>query len=99
LVEPAQVSTSFAAKIHKLPPEGSPYRERADRFINRDEELIKTAPTPPQAAAAIVRVIKSKNPKLHNQIDLKSRVFLSLNKLLPQPIRDAILLRQMDIRV
>jgi short-subunit dehydrogenase len=99
LVEPAQVSTSFAAKIHKLPPEGSPYRERADRFINRDEELIKTAPTPPQAAAAIVKVIKSKNPKLHNQIDLKSRVFLSLNKLLPQPIRDAILLRQMDIRV
>jgi len=99
LVEPAQVSTAFAAKIHKLPPEGSPYRERADRFINRDEELIKTAPTPPQAAAAIVKVIKSKNPKLHNQIDLKSRVFLSLNKLLPQPIRDAILLRQMDIRV
>jgi short-subunit dehydrogenase len=99
LVEPAQVSTSFAAKIHRLPPEGSPYRERAGRFINRDEELIKTAPTPPQAAAAIVKVIKSKNPKLHNQIDLKSRVFLSLNRLLPHAVRDAILLRQMDIRV
>ena len=99
LVEPAQVSTAFAAKIHKLPPEGSPYRERAGRFINRDEELIKTAPTPPQAAAAIVKVIKSRNPKLHNQIDLKSRVFLSLNRLLPHAVRDAILLRQMDIRV
>jgi short-subunit dehydrogenase len=27
LIEPAQVSTNFAAKIHVLPPEGSPYRE------------------------------------------------------------------------
>jgi short-subunit dehydrogenase len=98
LIEPAQVSTSFAAKIHKLPPEGSPYRERAGRFIRRDEELIKTAPTPPQAAAAVVKVIKSKNPKLYNQIDLKSRAFLSLNRVLPQRMRDAILLRQMDIR-
>jgi short-subunit dehydrogenase len=98
VIEPAQVSTSFAAKIHKLPPEGSPYRERAGRFIRRDQELIKTAPTPPQAAAAIVRVIKARNPKLFNQIDLKSRVFLSLNRVLPQGVRDAILLRQMDIR-
>ncbi len=97
LIQPAQVSTSFAAKIHKLPPEGSPYRERANRFIKRDQELIKTAPTPPQAAAQIVRVITSKNPKLHNQIDLKSKVFMSLNRVLPRPIRDAILLRQMDI--
>ena len=99
LIEPAQVSTSFAAKIHRLPPEGSPYRERAGRFIRRDEELIKTAPTPPQAAAAVVKVIKSKNPKLYSQIDLKSKVFLSLNRVLPQWMRDAILLRQMDIRV
>jgi short-subunit dehydrogenase len=99
LIEPAQVSTSFAAKIHKLPPEGSPYRERAGRFIRRDEELIKTAPTPPQAAAAVVKVIKSKNPRLYNQIELKSRVFLSLNRVLPQRMRDAILLCQMDIRV
>jgi short-subunit dehydrogenase len=99
LIQPAQVSTSFAAKIHKLPPEGSPYRERAGRFIRRDEELIKTAPTPPQAAADVVRVIKSKNPKLHNQIDLKSKVFMSLNRVLPRRIRDAILLRQMDIKV
>ncbi len=98
LIEPAQVSTSFAAKIHKLPPEGSPYRERAGRFIRRDEELIKTAPTPPQAAAKIVRVIKSSKPKLFNQVDPKSRVFLALNKVLPGAIRDEILLRQMDIR-
>jgi len=99
VIEPAQVSTSFAAKIHKLPPEGSPYRERAGRFIKRDEELIKTAPTPPQAAAAIVKVIKAKNPKLFNQVDFKSRVFLSINRVLPQRMKDAILLRQMDIRV
>jgi len=99
LIQPAQVSTSFAAKIHKLPPEGSPYRERAGRFIKRDEELIKTAPTPPQAAAKVVKVIKSKNPKLHNQIDLKSKVFMALNRVLPHRMRDAILLRQMDIRV
>ena len=99
LVQPAQVSTSFADKIHKLPPEGSPYRERADRFIKRDQELIKTATTPPQAAAKIVEVIKSKNPKLHNQFELKSKVFMSLNRILPRPIRDWMLLRQMDIRV
>ena len=46
LIEPAQVSTSFAAKIHVLPPENSVYRDRARRFIERDNELIKTAPTP-----------------------------------------------------
>jgi len=99
VIEPAQVSTSFAAKIHKLPPEGSPYRERAGRFIKKDEELIKTAPTPPQAAAAIVKVITAKNPKLFNQVDFKSKVFLGINKLLPQGMKDAILLRTMDIRV
>jgi len=99
LVQPAQVSTSFAAKVHRLPPEGSPYRERADRFIKRDEELIKTATTPPQAAAKIVEVIKSKNPKLHNQLELKSKMFMALNRILPRPIRDWMLLRQMDIRV
>lgn len=98
LIEPAQVSTSFAAKIHKLPPEGSPYRDRAARFIHRDEELIKTAPTPPQAAAVIVKVINSKSPRLYTQIDFKSRFFLSLNRVLPQRVKDEILLRQMDIR-
>jgi short-subunit dehydrogenase len=99
VIQPAQVSTSFAAKIHRLPPEGSPYRERAGRFITRDEEMIKTAPTPPQAAAAIVKVINVKNPKLFNQVDFKSKVFLGINNLLPQSVKDAILLRQMDIRV
>jgi len=98
LIQPAQVSTSFAAKVHKLPPEGSPYRERAERFIKRDQELIKKATTPPQAAAKIVEVIKSKNLKLHNQFEFKSKLFMSLNRILPRPIRDAILLRQMDIR-
>ena len=98
VIQPAQVSTSFAAKIHKLPPEGSPYRERAGRFIKKDEELIKTAPTPPQAAAAIVKVINAKNPKLFNQVDFKSKVFLGINRLLPQGMKDAILLRTMNIR-
>ena len=99
LIQPAQVSTSFAAKIHKHPPEDSPYWERVDRFIKRDEELIKDAPTPVQAAAAIVRVIRAERPKIHNQIDRKSRIFLALNRLLPRALRDAILLRQMDIRL
>jgi short-subunit dehydrogenase len=99
LIQPAQVSTSFAAKVHKLPPEGSPYRERAGRFMRRDQELIKKATTPPQAAAKIVEVIKAKNPKLHNQFEFKSRLFMSLNRVLPRPMRDAILLRQMDIKV
>jgi short-subunit dehydrogenase len=99
VIEPAQVSTTFAAKIHRLPPEGSPYRERAARFIKRDEELIKTAPTPPQAATAIVKVINARNPKLFNYVDFKSKMFLGINRILPQPVKDAILLRQMDIRV
>jgi hypothetical protein len=99
VIQPAQVSTSFAAKIHRLPPEGSPYRERAGRFIKRDEEMIKTAPTPPQAAAAIVKVINARNPKLFNQVDFKSKVFLGVNNFLPQPVKDAILLRTMDIKV
>jgi short-subunit dehydrogenase len=99
LIQPAQVSTTFAAKIHKRPAPTSPYFERVDRFIKRDDELIKTAPTPAQAAAAIVKVIGAANPRLHNQIDSKSKLFLGLNRFLPQALRDAILLRQMDIRV
>jgi short-subunit dehydrogenase len=98
LIEPAQVSTSFAAKVQKLPPEGSPYRERAGRFMRRDQELIRKATTPPQAAAKIVEVIKAKNPKLHNQFEFKSRLFMTLNRVLPRSMRDAILLRQMDIK-
>ncbi len=99
LIEPAQVSTSFAEKIHKLPPEGSPYRERAARFINRDDELIKTAPTPIQAAEKIAKVVMARKPKIFNQVDGMSTFFLFLNKFLPMKIRDAILLKHMDIEV
>ena len=99
LIEPAQVSTDFAAKIHKLPPEGSPYRERAQRFINRDNELIKTATTPAQAADKIVRVVLANSPKLHNQVDFMSSFFLFLNWILPKGLRDMILLNHMDIKV
>jgi NAD(P)-dependent dehydrogenase (short-subunit alcohol dehydrogenase family) len=97
LIQPAQVSTRFAAKIHTLPPEGSPYRERAARFIRRDEELILGAPDPATAAEEIVKVIRSPRPKLHNQVDAKSRFFMKLNRVLPRRLRDAVLLRQMDI--
>jgi short-subunit dehydrogenase len=99
LIEPAQVSTTFAAKIHKLPPEGSPYRDRARRFIEKDEELIKTAPDPVQAAEKVVKVVMKDKPCLHNQVDFMSTFFLGLNKYLPRSIRDRILLRHMDIEV
>ncbi len=99
LIQPAQVSTDFAVKIHKLPQEGSVYRERVRRFIQRDQEMIKSAPTPRQAAVEIAKIIESERPPIHNQIDFKSRFFLALNRFLPIPIRDRILLDQMDIRV
>ena len=99
LIEPAQVRTDFAAKIHVLPPDGSPYRERARRFIERDEQLIKTAPSPEEAARRIVRVLLSPRPAMHNQVDFMSTVFLALNRFLPRPVRDAILLNHMDIKV
>jgi len=98
LVQPAQVSTSFAAKIHTLPPEGSPYRERVRRFIARDEHLIQSAIDPATAAERIVRVVRAPSPRLHNPLDTKSRVFLMLNRFMPRRLRDEILLRQMDIR-
>ncbi len=97
LIQPAQVSTGFAAKVHTLPAEGSPYRERVRRFIARDEELIKSAPDPTQAALEIIRVVQSPSPKLHNAIDAKSRFFLALNRFLPTRLRDRLLLGQMDI--
>jgi NAD(P)-dependent dehydrogenase (short-subunit alcohol dehydrogenase family) len=97
LIEPAQVSTGFAARIHTLPPEGSPYRDRVARFIRRDNELIKHAPTPQQAAERIVNIILSKKLKFRNQIDFTSTFFLGLNRFLPKRIRDAILLHHMDI--
>ena len=99
VIQPAQVSTNFAAKIHKLPPEGSPYRERARRFIEKDEELVKTAPTPTQASQRIYKVIKSAKPKRFNQVDFMSSFFLILNRFLPASIRDYILLNHMDIKV
>jgi NAD(P)-dependent dehydrogenase (short-subunit alcohol dehydrogenase family) len=98
LIQPAQVSTRFAAKIHVLPPEGSPYRERVRRFVARDDELIKSAIDPATAADRIVAVVCSSSPKLHNALDPKSRFFLMLNRFLPRRLRDEILLRQMDIR-
>ncbi|MCP5041933.1 MAG: SDR family NAD(P)-dependent oxidoreductase, partial [bacterium] len=88
LIQPAQVSTGFAAKVHTLPPEGSPYRDRVRRFIARDEELIKDAPDPVTAAREIIQVVESPNPKLHNAIDAKSRLFLALNRFLPMRLRD-----------
>lgn len=98
LIQPAQVSTRFAAKIHALPNEGSPYRERVARFIARDEELIQSALDPGAAAEEILRVIRAPKPRLHNPIDAKSRLFLALNRFLPARLRDEILLRQMNIR-
>lgn len=98
LIEPAQVSTGFAAKIHKLPPEGSPYRARVKRFIDRDNELIKKAPNARRAAEKYVEVILSKRPKVFNQIDFMSSFFLTLNQVLPASIRDAILVNHMDIK-
>ncbi len=98
IIEPAQVSTKFASKIHKLPPDGSPYQERAKRFIDRDNELIKDATTPEAAARKIFKVLKTENPKFHNQVDFMSSFFLFLNKVLPTSIRDFILLNHMNIR-
>ncbi len=98
IIAPAQVSTSFAAKIHKLPPKDSEYLERVKRFIAKDNEMIKDAPTPEFAAKKIVKVIEKKNPKLFNQIEFQSVVFYWLNKLSPRWFRDFLVLTIMDIR-
>jgi short-subunit dehydrogenase len=98
LIQPAQVSTRFAAKIHTLPPEGSPYRERVRRFIARDDQLVQGALDPATAAERIVAVLRATDPALHNPLDAKSRLFVALNRFLPRSLRDEILLRQMDIR-
>lgn len=98
LIHPAQVATGFAAKVHVLPAEGSPYRERVRRFIARDEELIVDAPTPAAAAERIAAVIRDPSPALMNAIDAKSALFMTLNRFLPRTLRDELLLRQMDIR-
>jgi NAD(P)-dependent dehydrogenase (short-subunit alcohol dehydrogenase family) len=99
LIEPAQVSTGFAAKVHKLPGESSPYRERVKRFIARDNVLIQDAPDPDRAAEKYVEVIEAENPKLFNQIDFMSTFFLTLNRILPAKVRDRILVHHMDIEV
>lgn len=99
LIEPSQVSTTFASKSQKLPDEGSPYLERAKRFLARDGELIKAAPTPPMAGKVFADVILAEKPKLFNQIDAQSRFFFFLNKHLPTGIRDGILVNHMDIKV
>jgi short-subunit dehydrogenase len=98
IIEPAQVSTKFAAKIHHLPRETSPYRDRVKRFIDRDNELIKTAPNPSFAAKKIFNVVTNNKPKFFNQIDFRSTFFLWLNKFLPMSMRDFILLNYMNIK-
>ena len=98
IIEPAQVSTGFAAKIHKLPPEGSPYRERVKRFIDRDNELIKTAPDPVQAARAVVKVVEADKPPLFTRLAFRDSFFIIINKWLPTGVRDAILVNFMKIK-
>jgi short-subunit dehydrogenase len=97
LIQPAQVSTSFAAR--RVPPaEGSPYRERAIRFIERDKVLVRQGLAPTQVAATIVKVIRSRNPNFFNEIIFRDRAFMSLSRVLPYRVRDAILVRHMGIR-
>ncbi|MBO0842703.1 MAG: SDR family NAD(P)-dependent oxidoreductase [Nocardioides sp.] len=97
LIEPAQVSTGFAKKALKLPAEDSPYYERAMRFINRDNELVEQATTPPVAAAKIADVVLAEKPRLFNQVDTMSSIFFFLNQHLPTKVRDKILLNHMRI--
>ena len=59
--------------------------------------LVSRGSTPAQAAAAIVRVIRSKNPSFFNEITVKDRVFMSLSRVLPYRVRDAVLARHMGI--
>ena len=99
VIEPAQVATSFAAKIHKLPPEGSPYRDRVKRFIDRDNELIKTAPTPEAAAKTIVKILERKRLPLFSQLLFADSFLMALNRYLPRKIKDMILLGYMKIKV
>jgi short-subunit dehydrogenase len=99
LIEPAQVSTDFAAKVHRLPSERSPYFERTKRFIERDNQLIKDATSPISAARRIVKVLEADKVKLHNQVDFMSTFFLFLNRVLPKKLRDCVLLSHMNIRV
>lgn len=98
LIEPAQVSTGFAQKSLKLPEPASPYYERAMRFIERDNELVRNATTPQVAAEKIAAVVLADKPRLFNQVDTMSSIFFFLNQHLPTKVRDAILLNHMRIR-
>ncbi|MBN2224429.1 MAG: SDR family NAD(P)-dependent oxidoreductase [Deltaproteobacteria bacterium] len=98
LIEPSIVLTDLTAGIHTVPPAGSPYRERIQRFLAKDREMKKDAMVPTLAAQKIVKIIKGKKLKLHNRIDFTSALFLSIDKFLPAGLRDAILLNQMNIK-
>jgi short-subunit dehydrogenase len=98
LIEPAQVSTGFAQKSLKLPEPASPYYERAMRFIERDNELVRKATTPEAAAEKIAAVVLADKPRLFNQVDAMSSLFFFLNQHLPTRARDAILLSHMRIK-
>jgi hypothetical protein len=41
--------------------------------------------------------VRAPRPRLRNPLDARSRVFLALNRIQSQRIRDWMLLRQMDI--
>lgn len=99
LIEPAQVATGFAQKALRLPPGTSPYYERATRFAERDQELVRSAPTPEAAAERIAAVVLADKPRLFNQVDTMSSIFFLLNQYLPTGLRDRILLNHMRIPV
>ncbi len=99
IIEPAQVSTTFAAKIHKLPPEKSPYRDRVKRFIDRDNELIKSAPSPEAAAETIVKIVEKDRPKFYNQLLFADAFLMNINRFLPKKLKDSILVGYMKIKV
>ncbi len=98
MIEPSIVVTELTAGIHAVPPAGSPYRERVQRFLAKDREMKKNAMMPGLAAQKIVKIIKGKRLKLHNRIDFTSAFFLAVDKFLPAGVTDGILLRQMDIK-
>ncbi|HEY9161483.1 MAG TPA: SDR family NAD(P)-dependent oxidoreductase [Desulfomonilia bacterium] len=98
LVEPSQVSSQFAAKSHTRPPKDSPYYERVVKFSTKNSEILKSAPTPFQAAQRIAEVVESPNPKLHNQITRKDTINLAIMSSLPQKIVDFLFLKHMGIQ-
>lgn len=81
-----------------MPEPASPYYQRAMRFIKRDNELVRNAATPQVAAEKIAAVVLADKPKLFNQVDTMSSIFVFLNQHLPTRVRDAILLNHTRIR-